>query len=194
VIDYLYRTFREEGVGIGFIYCNYKDRETLVATQLISILLGQLIQRHPVVPTHVRKLYEQHISGRTRPTFDEYSSLLHSELATCSRAFIIVDALDECYEASENRSRLITELQRLPQSTSLLVTSRFIPSIQAELNISCILEIRASEMDIRTYLQHRIECQPRLARLCQKVPTLQNDITNSALMHVQGMSVFYPKN
>src|SRR5277367_3243814 len=95
-------------------------------TNLIASLLQQLIQRHSVVPNKVRSLYEQHVSKRTRPTFAECCELLRSELTGCSRAFIIVDALDECNEINGTRNSLIAELLSLPPTTYLLVTSRHV--------------------------------------------------------------------
>jgi len=194
VIDYLRRTLCEEDVGIAFIYCDYKGKEDQTVANLIASLLQQLIQRHLVVPSKVRTLYEQHVSKRTRPTLAECSELLLSELTSYPRAFIIVDALDECNETNGTRSSLIAELQRLPSTTNLLITSRHVPNIESELNQPRRLEIRASDMDVRTYLEDRIERESRLKRLVQEDPSLRNTIIDTIVEKVQGMSVSYPQN
>jgi hypothetical protein len=194
VVDYLRRTFCDEDVGVAFMYCNYKEQEDQTVANLIASLLQQLIQRHPVVPSKVRTLYQQHISKRTRPTLAECSELLLSELTGCQRAFIIVDALDECNEINGTRGSLIAELQRLPPTTYLLVTSRHVPSIESELNQSRRLEIRASDMDVRVYLEDRIEKERRLKQHIQADPSLRNTIIDTIVEKAQGMSVSCPKD
>jgi hypothetical protein len=187
VIDYLGRTFREEDVGIAFIYCSYKEQMDQNLTNLVASLLQQLVQRHSVIPNKVRSLYEQHISKRTRPTLAECYELLRSELTSCSRAFIVVDALDECNETNGTRSRLIAELLSLPPTAYLLVTSRHVLSIEDTLNQSSRLEIRASDTDVRIYLENRIQEKSRLKRHVQADPSLRNPIIDTIVEKVQGM-------
>ena len=189
MVDYLGRTFRGEDVSIAFIYCSYKEQTDQNVTNLIASLLQQLIQRHSVVPNKVRSFYEQHISKRTRPTFAECCELLRSELTGCSRAFIIVDALDECNEINGTRSGLIAELLNLPPTAYLLVTSRHVLSIEDKLNQSPRLEIRASDTDVRIYLEDRIQKESRLKRHVQADPSLRNSIIDTIVEKVQGMSV-----
>jgi ankyrin repeat domain-containing protein 50 len=189
VVDHLGRTFHGKDVGMALIYCSYKEQTDQSLTNLIASLLQQLIQRHPVVPNKVRSLYDQHISKRTRPTFAECRELLRSELTGCSRAFIIVDALDECDETNGTRSGLIAELLGLPPIANLLVTSRHVLSIEDKLNQSPRLEIRASDMDVRIYLEDRIQKESRLKRHVQADPSLRNSIIDTIVKKVQGMSV-----
>ena len=158
-------------------------------TNLIASLLQQLIQRHSVVPNRVRKLYEQHVSKRTRPTLAECHELLRLELTGCSRAFIIVDALDECNESNGTRSGLIAELLSLPPTTYLLITSRHVLSIEEKLNQSPRLEICASDTDVRIYLEDRIQKESRLKRHVQADPSLRKSIVDTIVQKVQGMSV-----
>jgi hypothetical protein len=131
VIDYLMRTFGEGGIGIAFIYCNYKEKADQTVKNLLASLLQQLIQRRRVIPNKVCLLYEQHISKGTWPSLADYSKLLHRELAACSRAFVIVDALDECDEANGTRGNLITSLLGLPPTTYVMVTPRHSLSIES---------------------------------------------------------------
>jgi hypothetical protein len=88
----------DQGIGIAFLYCNYKEKEVQTTVNLVSSLLQQLTQRQPDIPSRLRLLYEQHSGRKTRPKLAECSELLHIELTACSKAFIIVDALDECDE------------------------------------------------------------------------------------------------
>jgi ankyrin repeat domain-containing protein 50 len=191
VIDYLVHESYEQEIGIAFIYCNYKEKEDQTAVNLVASLLQQLIQRRPVIPSQLRSLYEQHIRRKTRPTLAECSELLHMELNACSRAFVIVDALDECDETTRTRRDLISQLLRLPPNTHLMVTSREIPSIQLELNRFSRIEIRASDADVRTYLEGRIGREGRLKGHVQADPTLRETILDTIVKKVKGMLVIY---
>jgi hypothetical protein len=136
-------------------------------------------------------LYEQHSDRKTRPKLAECFELLHIELTACSKAFIIVDALDECDEISGARSDLISQLMGLPLNTYVMVTSRELPSIEHELCLLCRLEIRASDVDVRTYLEGRIEREFRLSRHVQADPTLRNIVLGTIVKKVKGMLVVY---
>ena len=188
MIDYLKRTFHED-VGIAFVYCNYNEKGDQTVTNLIASLLQQLIQRHPIVPNKIRTLYEQHICKRTRPTLAEYSELLRLELTSCPRAFVVVDALDECDDSSGTRSSFIADLLKLPPTTYLMITSRDLPSIESELGQFRRLEIRASDADVRIYLERRIATESRLKRHIQADPALENTILETIVKKVEGMLV-----
>lgn len=113
------------------------------------------------------------------------------ELAAYSKVFVIVDALDECDEISGARRDLIIQLLRLPPNVSLMITSRDVPSIQHKLGHFCRLEVRASDADVRTYLERRIEREERLKQHVETDPALRNTILETIMKKVKGMLVVY---
>jgi hypothetical protein len=162
MIDYLKHKFDEQDISIAFIYCNYKEKEDQTTVNLMASLIQHLLQRRPVIPGHLLLLYNRHNRKKTRLTLAECSELLRMELNACSRAFIVVDALDKCDETSGTRRDLISQLLRLPPNTYLMVTSRDVPSIQHELNVFRRIDIRASDADVRNYVEGRIGREGRL--------------------------------
>jgi Cdc6-like AAA superfamily ATPase len=97
VVDYLFKKFRNDpGIGIAFLYCNFRQQQEQRLIDLFLSLLKQFSQRHPLLPECVTRLYKDHKRNRTRPSFDEIFDALYSVIANYSRAFIIIDALDEC--------------------------------------------------------------------------------------------------
>jgi hypothetical protein len=190
VIDYLTHNIHDQDIGLAFLYCNYKGKEVQTTVNLVSSLLQQLAQRQPDIPSRLRSLYEQH-SDKIRPKLAECSELLHIELTASSKAFIIVDALDECDESSGSRRGLINQLLRLPPNTYVMITSRNLPSIEHELCRYRRLEIRASNTDVRTYLEGCIEREFRLNRHVQADPTLRNTVLDTIVKKVKGMLVIY---
>jgi len=110
-------------------------------------------------------------------------------LSNYSRAFLIVDALDECDEGNGTRSRLINVLLRLPTTTYLMVTSRHLQNIETQLNLSCRLQIRANDADVRTYLEKQIQREARLRRHVQADPYLRQAILDEVVNAARGMLV-----
>src|SRR4051794_10623486 len=135
VVDHLYRTFQADAsVGIAYLYFNFRRQREQHALDLLSSLLKQFAQEQPSVPECVKILYRDHKKKRTRPSFDEISNALHFVVVGYTKAFIIIDALDECQVSDEGRGKFLSEIFKLQAKTSanLFATSRFIPDIKAE--------------------------------------------------------------
>jgi hypothetical protein len=189
IINELYTKFQNDAsVGIAYIYCNFRQKHEQKPIDLLTSLLKQLIQGLPSVPQSIQRLYEQHQHRRTRPLIDEISQALQSIVHDYSKAFIIIDALDECQVSHGGRKRLLTELFSLQTKTAanLFVTSRFIPEIEKEFNGSPSLEIRANNDDVQRYLNGQMT---RLRPFVSRNLTLQEEIKNEITKAVDGMYV-----
>jgi hypothetical protein len=86
-----------------------------------------------------------------------------------SRAFIVVDALDECQAIDGCRSRFLSEIFNLQAKSraNIFATSRFIPEITERFAGSMLLEIRASEHDVRKYVDGHMSHLPPLSGAIQ---------------------------
>lgn len=75
-------------------------------------------------------------------------------IASYSRVFIVVDALDESSASDGCRAGLVLELFCLRDTCkpSVSVTSRAIPDITQEFDEDVSKEIRASDRDVERYL------------------------------------------
>ncbi|KAH0543788.1 hypothetical protein FGG08_001970 [Glutinoglossum americanum] len=185
-LHYLERSLQQEDIAIASIYCSYKEEEAQTTVNLIASLLQQLVQRNQAISDEVVSLYSRHTKKGTRPTLGEYSRLLQSEVRGFSKVFIIVDALDECPESNGTRNSFLTEIRKL-LNIRLLVTSRYISAIQREFEKTASVEIRASDGDIRRYLEGRIEREYRLERHVKACPILQETIVNTTVEKAKGM-------
>jgi hypothetical protein len=189
VVDKLYTKFRNDvSVGIAYIYCNFRRQREQKAADLLTSLLKQLIQEQRFVPESVKTLYERHKDKRTRPSFDEISKELHSVVADYSRAFIIIDALDEYHTSDRDRRKLLSEIFNLQAKTgaSFFATSRFIPEIRREFEESVSIEIRASEDDVQRYLDGHMS---QLPSFVSRSSDLQVEIKTEIIKAVDGMYV-----
>jgi hypothetical protein len=188
VIDRLTTRFQNDAdIGIAYVYFNYKqsiDKQNV--DNLLSSLLKQLSQERPSLPESVKTLHDQHRNKWTRPSIDELSRALQSVAAMYSRVFIIVDALDECQASDGCRGRFLSEIFTLQAKTgaNLFATSRHISNIEKKFEGSTLLEIRASEEDVRRYLNGHML---RLPGFVARSPELQEEIKAVIVNAVEGM-------
>ena len=187
VVDNLCTRFGNDGsIGIAYLYCNFRQQQNQKPVDLLASLLGQLVQGRPSVPNSMKSLYEQHKTKRTRPPFGEISHALQSIMASYSRTFIVIDALDECGISDGGWRKFLSEIFNLQAKTgaSLFATSRFIPDIAEEFKGSPSLEIRANSDDVRKYLDGHM---PQLRSFVLRNPDLQEEIKTEIVKAVDGM-------
>ena len=154
---------------------------------LLGSLLQQLTQRRSGISNNIRTLYNSHIRKNTRPSMSEYSNLLQTEVRSLSKGFIVIDALDECNEI-ESRHALLRELRKLLPTARLLITSRpHIMDIPEFFEHFLLLEIRASDDDIKAYIAERIAKHNRLKGCIQNDDALRDVIIETIVSNVKGM-------
>jgi hypothetical protein len=97
-----------------------------------------------------------------------------------------VDALDECADSDGARGRLIDNLRVLQAGLDvrLLFTSRVIPEITQKFQSNPVLEVRASEEDVRRFVEGQI---PRLPNCIQRDEELKRAVQNKIVEAVDGM-------
>ncbi|KAF3314537.1 hypothetical protein TWF173_004620 [Orbilia oligospora] len=143
-------------VGVAYIYFNYKVNARITVDEILSNLLKQLARTRDPLSSCVKDLYNR--CKGTRPPRAEIVKALGAVVASYSRVFIVVDALDEYERRSEFLGRLF-EIHK-NYALNIFATSRNIPAIRDNFErqeISLMeLEIRASEADIIKYLEGQI--------------------------------------
>lgn len=189
VVDHLCKTFRNDpGIGIAFLFCNFRQQQEQRLMDLFLSLLKQLAQRQPSLPECITRLYKDHARDQTRPPFSEISSALYSVIANYSRVFIIIDALDECSATDGVLSQFLEELFSLHARTgsNIFATSRPILDIPREFERqeSSILEIHASPEDMRRYLDGHIN---KVSTCLRKTPVIEEKIKTAIIQAADGM-------
>ncbi|KAI9772157.1 MAG: hypothetical protein M1839_002528, partial [Geoglossum umbratile] len=173
-------------IGIAYLYCNFRRQQKQKPEDLLASLLKQLVQGRPSVPENVKGLYGRHKDKRTRPSLEEISIALHAVITDYSKAFIIIDALDECQVSDGGRRRLLLEIFNVQARTrvSFFATSRHIPEIEREFEGSISLEIRASDADVQRYLDSHMLDLPSFVVHSRD---LQEKIKSEIIKAVDGM-------
>jgi len=192
VVDYLSSKRQiDPGISIAYIYCNFRRKDEQKIDALLASLLKQLAESQPSLPSTVKDLYDRYKTKRTRPSLEEISRALQAVTISC-RVFIIVDALDECQISDGCRQRFLSSLFDLQTKcgANLFATSRPISSIQKAFERNPMLEIRASEEDVRRYLDcHIFQLPGFVARNLE----LQEEIKSDIVKAIDGMYVVYFK-
>ncbi|CAD6570009.1 MAG: hypothetical protein ASARMPREDX12_003269 [Alectoria sarmentosa] len=186
VIDHLLTTLYGDKIFVAYIYCDYRKQHEQTPVNLIASILKQSLRHHISIPENVRKSYRHHTNSGTRLNAEEIHALLQSTLSGFSQIYIVADAVDELSNNDQVRQTLLSSLNALQKvhTVNLMVTSRFIPRIAQELRDPLCLEIRASDEDVRRYVQGHIN---DLAKCVPKNLKLQELVEDSIVTAVDGM-------
>ena len=182
------RFHNDKSIGIAYLYCNFRRQGEQKIDDLLASLLKQLAESQPSLPGTVKDLYDRHKTKRSRPSLYEVSKALQSVASLYSRVLIIIDALDECQASQGCRAILLSEMLSLQANcgANLFATSRFIPEITGKFQGSISLEIRASEHDVRRYVDGHITCLPSFIG---RSPDFQEEVKTEIVEAVDGMYV-----
>jgi len=169
---------------VVFIYCNYKAEYSVL--QLLEALLKQLAH-HRLTSDSIKALKTDKDLGR-HPSLDKLMTVLEAEIKTYSRVFMVVDALDE-YFPEEARNNLLERLRSLTKvpSAKLMITSRYIPSIESAICADIKLEIIALDNDVKALVEARISEDKMLERLVTRQPSIKEKVVRAVVEKAQGM-------
>jgi hypothetical protein len=194
VIIHNLRERAAEGIKLAYLYCNYKSRNQN-ALNLIGSLLRQLLESLSEIPTLVVTSYKTHMQEKTTPLLEDFSKLLQSQISQYEKAYIVIDAVDECVE-DERALMLATlsEIQEVFPTLYLLTTSREIDIIGYDLEDAVPLDITARDNDIRKYLESKLAVTSRLRSLIRSEKTLEKKIKDTLISEAKGMYVSHARN
>lgn len=187
VVNFLQRNVSRADTGVAYIYCDYKAKEQQTLESLLASLLHQLLLHRPTYHDRLVSLYRSRSSHQDRPSISDYSQLIQATVQSYNRVYFVIDALDECSEANGTRKDLLVELQRLKPAANILITSRDLPSIERLLKDAARIEIRASDEDIKNYVEDRISSSERIASYVRKNPDLKSRILKDVSEKASGM-------
>ena len=196
MVNHLECSYQFESNAVAILYLSYRDQEEQSAKNLIGSLVRQVAHRKTTLSDDVLGLYHDHALKGSRPTINELSNLLYSEIGRLSEVFILVDAMDECSVNDYTREELLTILQRLlgMPNVRLMITSRPVASVETHLQGMTYLEIRAADEDIRTYIENRLPKERRLIPYVRGDDAFRVSIVDTIIAKAQGMYVMRLKN
>jgi hypothetical protein len=174
----------ENSVGIAIIYLKYNDPDQTLEN-ILGSLAKQLVEDQGVTLKPLQELYERHHARGTSPSQDDISEILLSLMGMYTDVFFVVDALDECGE--EIRWGLVEKLRGFQPKVHLMITSRFLDSIEEELEGFERLEIKANKADIELFIDQQIMKNKNLRRIAEKSPAMRDDIKEGVVRTAEDM-------
>jgi hypothetical protein len=189
-IEYLCRSAESEDIGVAYVFCNYKAQAEHTSYALVAALLKQFTRSRPNQAGVVVQMYEKHQKQNTKPPLNEITAALQTVCSSYPAAYVVLDALDECRNSTRDEVLNILRQLQMKADVRLLCTSRFIPEIEQKFRSDPVLEVRASEQDIRRYVTGQV---PKLPRCIQSNRELAREVQEGIAKAVDGMYVFRAK-
>lgn len=155
--------------GVAHIYFDYKEQDQQTPAYVLASLVKQLARQIPQLPAAIDALYDKIVGEDRRPTPSELYATLLVVARLFPRVFIILDALDECHPESQRKELLPLFHCMGRDGMNLFLTSRpHSEDIQVSLGgFTVKVELSASEEDLASYIEGKINEHPRAKRLVQ---------------------------
>ncbi|KAJ6041236.1 hypothetical protein N7460_006626 [Penicillium canescens] len=190
VINHLQGEFPQRDIGIAYVFCSFRQHNEQTLEDLLSGFLKQLAQQQPEVPGCITTAYGQFIARGILPSVEKLIELLISVINSYGKVFMVLDALDEINASDGTTRSLIATLFEIQKEApiSFLATSRHaaIANILSVFrsNESQFLDIRASDEDVRTYIDGQLDT---LRAVPSKDSKMRESIKDTIVKSVDGI-------
>ena len=155
------------GCHLSYFFCQGTDSRINNATAVLRGLIYLLVRQQPSLISHVRKKYDH--AGKQLfddpNAFDAVSEIFGAILCDPSlgRAYLIVDALDECEVGLPQLLDLLLQVASLSSQVKWVVSSRNIPKIKERLELAgqkvgLSLELNPESISaaVNIYIDHKL--------------------------------------
>ena len=165
IVDYLRVKFKDEDVAVAYYYYDYSEQQSQNAVNFAKSILRQLSSHCQNVPSAVAEFYQRTRNAvRDQTWFHDLLDIMRRVVATFSRCFIVVDALDEA-DSQSQRSGFFEVINGIRQSSggrlTVLATARpHAFNLTDKFHDPVIIDILADPGDLRRYLVRTIKEHP----------------------------------
>ncbi|KAK3644149.1 hypothetical protein LTR56_004157 [Elasticomyces elasticus] len=169
------------------LYCDYGRQPIQTSAHFRSSVLRQLLSTIGTIPPEVNDCYRKHSGHDTKPTAPteaEITRMLHVAMQSLSVVYVVVDALDEATFHSVASILDCTEGLPAFDKMHILVTSRWHQEIASLLAPYHLVEVRAADDDIGSYIKAR---RNRLPGFVQGNETLVARIFSKVMQAADGL-------
>ncbi|KAK4974760.1 hypothetical protein LTR66_011047 [Elasticomyces elasticus] len=153
-INHLRRLWEHNDGVVLYAYCSFEDQPNHHAVNFAANFLAQLIRLQESIPPELQALIQRKEREGTRTKIGEIVPILVSELKKYSRAFVVIDALDEFNPSNHSLEPLLWSLQKV---SSIMVTSRYSRLVKGA---AMFLDIVAPPADIERYVDAQFSTLP----------------------------------
>ncbi|OBT95296.2 hypothetical protein VE01_06606 [Pseudogymnoascus verrucosus] len=190
LIDDLNLNCRSKNVTVAYFFCRHDILESLKARTVIGSLARQLLRL--IADLAIVARFIDKTTTDLALDFEEIFSLLQHSLPPTSRAYFVLDGLDECDPAE--RDILIKQLWKFQKTFSLLVcvSVRLDPSNVLKLSLEQFINAQVTSIpddnpDIDAFILAELESRIESKRLVIGNPMLILEIQDALIKGSQGM-------
>lgn len=184
VIEDLIKAFPSEKKIILYAYFKHNTQSCQTIPIVFSNFLSQVVEKQDELSPPVLQLYKEYAADNAIPRLDKVTAVLKSEISSCKRSYIVVDALDEFSLKDPNvSSGLVAELESL--GARLLITSRY--QVNFTPDTFSRIGIFASSDDLIIYIREQLAKNVRLKKMLKGSPKLENEIIENVCEKCDGM-------
>jgi hypothetical protein len=181
----------DDPATILYFFFDFNDPAKQTVLGMVRSLIFQLAKQNQAAHGVVTEVYSTHRHSRspaTMPTAAEWTVLLTRILGVTTKSYIIIDALDECFDDS----LLIDTIQLLVNTSKAeirwLFTSRSSEDLIMDLRNVAVLPIRITKesvnRDIELYTRYRLGAEVKLQAFSENSKEL---IESTILSKADGM-------
>src|SRR5882757_1439529 len=114
--------------GVAYFFFDGRDSQSELQRhdKLIRSLISQFSYQRGGIPTVLADLYKR-CGGHQQPSVNQLQNTLRDIFDGFSRAYIVIDALDECTDRDKTLnwlSKLVADIDRNAANLRIMVTSR----------------------------------------------------------------------
>ena len=134
----------------------------------------------------IRQCKRNHV----HPTLRDILGLVEAKVRSLSKTYIVIDALDECSEDDDLRATFLYEISKLAPYVHLMITSRNTTGIEEVFESYDRVDVRASNEDIRIYIEQQIRSNKWLDRVVNRGgngSSVREDIISTITERASGM-------
>ncbi|KAF4843440.1 Vegetative incompatibility protein HET-E-1 [Colletotrichum siamense] len=180
-----------EATPCAFFFCDYKEGDTQAIENILGALVYQLaIQKEGAYAKLERHYDELHPSNNLpkQLTRKGLQRLLMEILQLFDHTYLIIDALDECGQSTDEVVETLSGISEVAENVSIALLSRDEDRIRDRIEGSFVaIEIAANKADITEYVTAEIEGRIRTRKLRIGSLDLKREILQGLIDGAKGM-------
>ena len=158
MIDSLCDQAEENDLAVAWLYCDFIAHKEQSAAAMLGAIIGQLVGIGEM-PENIRQRFRKRFSDRGL-RLPDVVEMLKTAISTLPRAYICIDALDEC--TPKSRRELLGSLRDIVRESArmqVLFTGRshIVEELKKYFVEAIIVPVSPTEDDIRLYLDARLD-------------------------------------
>ncbi|KAJ7748793.1 hypothetical protein DFH07DRAFT_923376 [Mycena maculata] len=167
-------------IAVAYFYFDFRDKKKQVVEIMLRSIILQLSAQSPHPYAALDRLYRSS-KGQPLPTYQNLVDVLGKILLELGRAYIVLDALDECTE-SHVLIQLISRLRTSPGALHVMLTSQ--PRATFEKNFGDIpqvaLEFDTTLSDITLFVSAALRSNPDLEHLARHAEEIATKVAHKS--------------